>query len=103
MSKITQLAAGQITKSDHLTVELHQPPDTPAVVLLRWPGAPSVVDPNTKALATIAASMVRVLAEAQVRLAQIRYGSPGHAPGASCIHSPAGRCRTTNGSEYTFD
>lgn len=69
MSKSITLAAGQITKADHLTVELHQPSDTPAVVLLRWPVAPSVIGPTPKALAAVAASMVRILAAAQGQLA----------------------------------
>jgi hypothetical protein len=71
MSKSTTLAAGQITKPDRLSVELHQPSDSPAVVLLRWPEASSVCEPNPRALAAVAASMVRVMAEAQARLAQI--------------------------------
>jgi hypothetical protein len=76
MSKSTTLAGGRITKADRLTVELtvelHQPADTPAVVLLRWPEAPSVIAPNPQALAAVAASMVRVMAEAQAQLTQIR-------------------------------
>jgi hypothetical protein len=72
VSKSTTLAAGQITNHDHLSVELHRPSDTPAVVLLRWPEAPSVIAPNPQALATVAAAMVRVMAEAQAELAQIR-------------------------------
>ena len=72
MSKSTTLAAGQITKADHLTVELHQSSDTPAVVLLRWPEAPSVIAPNPHALAAAATAMVRVMAEAQATLAQLR-------------------------------
>jgi hypothetical protein len=69
MSKSTTLAAGQITRSEHLTVELHQPSDTPAVVLLVWPAAPSVIAPTPKALAAVAASMVRIMAAAQSQLA----------------------------------
>jgi hypothetical protein len=70
MSKSTTLAAGQITKADQLAVELHQPSDTPAVVLLRWPQAPSVIAPTPKALAAVPASMVRILAAAQAELAR---------------------------------
>jgi hypothetical protein len=65
---ITPLAAGHITKSDRLAVELHQPTDSPPVVMLRWPAAPSVCDPNPKALASVAAAMVRILAEAQTAI-----------------------------------
>jgi hypothetical protein len=65
------LAAGQITRADRLAVGLVKPPDMPAAVLIRWPLKPSVVEPNPQALASLAASLVRVLAEAQVRLAKI--------------------------------
>ena len=46
MSESTELASGRITKFDRLAVVLHQPTDSPPVVLLRWPAAPSVCDPN---------------------------------------------------------
>ncbi|HET9562551.1 MAG TPA: hypothetical protein VFP01_10625 [Propionibacteriaceae bacterium] len=73
MSKVTHLASGALNRSgDTLSVELHQPAAHPAVILLRWPVAPSVAEPNPKALAAVAASMVRILAEAQARLAKIR-------------------------------
>jgi hypothetical protein len=51
-------------------------PDLPAFILLCWPEAPSVCDPNPKALAAVAASMVRIQAEAQARLAEIRSKRP---------------------------
>jgi hypothetical protein len=72
------LASGRLTAAgDRLTIELHQPADNPAVVLLRWPVAASVVNPNPKALAAVAASMVRVLAEAQAKLVTLnRKGHP---------------------------
>jgi hypothetical protein len=76
-SSPTVLAGGALTRSgDRLTVELHQPADTPAVVLLRWPAAASVVDPNPKSLAAVAASMVRILAEAQAKVAEIKSRRP---------------------------
>ena len=67
MTNLT-LAAGQITKSDRLAVVLHQSTDSPPVVLLRWPAAPSVCDPNPNAIASVAAAMVRILAEAQAAI-----------------------------------
>jgi hypothetical protein len=39
--------------------------------MIHWPPAPSVTDPNPKALASIATSIVRILAEAHARLAKI--------------------------------
>jgi hypothetical protein len=70
MSKSTSiLAEGQITgHGDRLTIDLVKPTDSPPVVMLRWPAAPSVCDPNPKALASVAAAMVRILAEAQTAI-----------------------------------
>jgi hypothetical protein len=69
MANLT-LAAGQITNSDRLTVELHQPPDTPAFVLIVWPGQPT---PVPSVLYTeVAAAAMKVLAEASTVLAAIR-------------------------------
>jgi hypothetical protein len=65
------LAAGQITRADRLTIGLVKPPDMPAAVLIKWPPARSVVEPNPKALASVAASIVRVLGEAQAALAKM--------------------------------
>jgi hypothetical protein len=65
------LAAGQITRADRLTIELVKPPDKPAAVLIKWPPARSVVEPNPKALASVAVSVVRVLGEAQAALAKM--------------------------------
>lgn len=71
------LASGRLNRAgDTITVELRQPAAHPAVILLRWPVAPSVADPNPKALASTAASMVPILAEAQARLAEIRAKQP---------------------------
>ena len=72
MSKVTQLAAGQITRTDALSVELFKPSDAPAVILVRWPQAPSVLAPTPKAIANIAAALMRLLAEAQSKLAAIQ-------------------------------
>jgi hypothetical protein len=70
------LAEGSISKADTLRVELHRPSDNPAFVLMVWPAAPSVANSNPKALASIATSVVRILAEAQARLAKIRLTPP---------------------------
>ena len=45
MSNVTELAAGQINQADSITVDLVTPPDAPATVLIRWPDAPSVLNP----------------------------------------------------------
>jgi hypothetical protein len=72
VNKLTPLASGQITPSDALRVELHQPIGSPAFVLLVWPAAPSVTNANPKAIATIAATTVRIMAAAQARLATLK-------------------------------
>jgi hypothetical protein len=72
MSKITTLASGRITPSDTLSIELHQPLDTPAVVMVVWPTKPSITAATPKALAALAAAMVRTLAEAQAELVKVR-------------------------------
>jgi hypothetical protein len=72
MSKSTILATGQITRSDSLTIELVKASDTPAMVLLHWPAAASVCEANPRALAAVTTAMVRVMAEAQAALSQIR-------------------------------
>jgi hypothetical protein len=73
MSQVTHLASGALTRSgDSLTVELHTPSDSPAFVLLRWPPAPSAVEANPRGLAAAAAALVRVLGEAQTKLARIK-------------------------------
>ena len=46
MSQITELASGQITTVDVLTIELVEADDNPAVVLVRWPAKPTVVHPR---------------------------------------------------------
>jgi hypothetical protein len=70
-SSLIVLASGSITKADMLRVELHQPIGSPAFVLLVWPAAPTVTNANMKAIATIAAATVRIMAEAQARLATV--------------------------------
>jgi hypothetical protein len=37
MSKVTELAAGQITTLETVTIELVEANETPAVVIIRWP------------------------------------------------------------------
>jgi hypothetical protein len=70
MSQVTHLASGPITRSgDTLTVELHRPLDSPSFVMVIWPAKPSVTAATPKALAALAAAMVRTLAEAQAELA----------------------------------
>jgi hypothetical protein len=67
---VTQLAHGKITKADHLTIELVEPPNMPPVIRLRWPAKPSITTPD--AYANAAAAAMQVLAAATVELAAIK-------------------------------
>ena len=70
MSKVTELASGQITAIDSITIELIEADETPAVVIIRWPAKPPYcIRDGFPAAADTAA---RIFAAAAVRLAQIR-------------------------------
>jgi hypothetical protein len=70
MNQTTQLASGLINGHDRLTVELVEPVDLPAVVLLRWPQKPSACTPD--AYANVAAAAMQVLAAAVTELAALK-------------------------------
>jgi hypothetical protein len=64
------LASGQVTLTDRLAVILIQPTGSPAMILMKWPSKPTVVEP-VKLQATVAA-IVKVLAAAQIEYAARR-------------------------------
>ena len=66
------LASGPITPADRLSVDLVNPADAPPVILIRWPGAPSVTD--QRRLAEMARAVTAILAEAVARLAALKAG-----------------------------
>jgi hypothetical protein len=68
------LASGQITSSDTLRVELQEPDEFPATILIIWPQMPSVVDPRR--FGASANAIARVMAMAITKLAQIRANEP---------------------------
>jgi hypothetical protein len=74
MSKTTTLASGQITTTDALRVELQEPDEFPATILIIWPQAPSVVDPRR--FGATANAVARLMATAITSLAQIRANKP---------------------------
>jgi hypothetical protein len=74
MSKTTILASGQITRTDELLVELLEPDELPASILITWPQAPSVVDPRR--FGTTANAVARLMATAITKLAEIRAYKP---------------------------
>ena len=46
MSKITELASGQLNRLGTIIVELIEADETPAVVIIRWPSKPTVIHPH---------------------------------------------------------
>ena len=70
MSKITELAAGQITAAETITVELVEADETPAVVIVRWPAKPTVFHPRR--FPDAAAVITRMFADAHTALARIK-------------------------------
>jgi hypothetical protein len=70
MDKRTDLAAGQITPTARLAVELVERPGSPALVAVVWPAAPTVSRPTH--FDQVAADVTRLLANAALQLAQIQ-------------------------------
>jgi hypothetical protein len=66
---ITPLASSQINH-DTITIELVEADETSAVVLIKWPGKPSVLHPRR--FPGTAAVIVRLFSEAHITLAQVR-------------------------------
>jgi len=69
-SKITELATGQLTTVDSITVELVEADETVPVVIIRWPTKPTVLHPRR--FGSAAETATRVFAGAVVKLAHIR-------------------------------
>ena len=70
MSKVTQLASGQINGADTVTVELVEADETPALVIVRWPSKPTVL--HVTRFPSAADVCARTFAAAAVRLASIK-------------------------------
>jgi hypothetical protein len=70
MSQITDLASGQLTASDSITVELVEADESPAAIIVRWPLKASVIHPHR--FPDTAAVVVRLFAEAHTALARIK-------------------------------
>ena len=70
-SPITPLASSQINQSgDTIEIVLVQPADSPTVIMIRWPDAPTIATPAT--FNATAAEAMKILAYASTRYAQIR-------------------------------
>jgi hypothetical protein len=70
MSKVTELASGQITNTETITVKLIEASETLAVVIERWPSKRTVIHPHR--FPTDADIAARTFAAAAVRLAAIK-------------------------------
>jgi hypothetical protein len=70
MSQITELASGQLTPTDAISVILSQPDDMPSSVIVHWPIKPTVIDP--KSFGDSASIVVKLFADAHIALAGLR-------------------------------
>jgi hypothetical protein len=70
MSKITELASGQINSTHSLKIEFVEAEETPALVIIRWPDNATVVHPHR--FPSAADRAARIFATAAVRLASIK-------------------------------
>jgi hypothetical protein len=70
MAQTTTLASGMVTASDEIRVELLDNGETPPMILIRWPAEVTPVQPGSYADA--ASKIMKVFAQANVRLTQIR-------------------------------
>jgi hypothetical protein len=72
MSNVSILAAGQITTSDELRVELLESLEQPASIVFHWPARSTVTDLTQ--FNTTANAVARLMATAVTRLAELRRG-----------------------------
>jgi hypothetical protein len=70
MSKVTELASGQLTSTETIIVELVEADQTPAVVIIKWPSKLTVLHPHR--FGSAADNAARTFAAAVVKLAQIK-------------------------------
>jgi hypothetical protein len=68
VSRMAQLASGRLTELDGLSIELHQPPEGVAYILVLWPLKPTRMEPTPKAIADITSNLVRVMSHAHAAL-----------------------------------
>jgi len=70
MSKRTDLSSGDLNGAGRLLVELIQPDNKPPFIAIVWPIKPSMC--TTTNFDQVAATCMRLLANASVRLAQLK-------------------------------
>ena len=74
MSKTTVLATGRITGAEIITITYVEWSDSPPVVMIRWPGQPSLTDPDR--LPAVANELLAIMAAANAKLDAIQRQQP---------------------------
>jgi hypothetical protein len=74
VSKTTVLATGRITGAEIITISYVEWSDSSPVVFIRWPGQPSVTDPNR--LPAVADEVTAIMAAANAKLGAIQRQQP---------------------------
>jgi hypothetical protein len=70
VSKTTVLATGRITGAEIITITHVKWSDSPPVVMIRWPGQPSLTDPSR--LPAVASELMAIMAAANAKLDAIQ-------------------------------
>jgi hypothetical protein len=66
----TQLSHGKINNSDELTIELVEPPGSPAAIRILWPQKATITTPAQ--LDTVVAAAMRLLSAAVIEVSALR-------------------------------
>jgi len=74
VSKTTVLATGRITGAEIITISHVEWSDSPPVVMIRWPGQPSLTDPNR--LPAVAAELMAIMTAANANLDALHRQQP---------------------------
>jgi hypothetical protein len=74
VSKTTVLATGRITGAEIITITHVKWSDSPPVVMIRWPGQPSLTDPSR--LPAVATELMAIMTAANAKLVAIQRQQP---------------------------
>ena len=88
MSKTTVLATGRITGAEIITITHVEWSDSPPVVMIRWPGQPSLTDPNR--LPAVANELMAIMTAANAKLDAIQRQQPHSVRNGHGARSPQG-------------
>jgi hypothetical protein len=96
VSKTTVLATGRITGAEIITITHVKWSDSSPVVMIRWPGQPSLTDPNR--LPEVANELMALMAEANAKLGAIQRQQPHSGRKDQVARSPQGPFLSLNHS-----